>query len=78
MMLSWKPKPGAMLGKPGFVQQMENPGPPEFNMKEHLQTGLETAAQRLLSAIQANDPKAVVSSLRNLYALLDNEESETD
>lgn len=78
MMLSWKPKPGAMLGKPGFVQQMEQPGPPEFNMKEHLQSGLEAAAQRLLSAVQSNDPKALVSSLRNLYALLENEEDESE
>ncbi len=78
MMLSWKPKPGASVGKPGYVQEMGEPGPPEFNMKEHLQTGLETAAQKLLSGIQANDPKAVVASLRNLFALLENEENESE
>jgi hypothetical protein len=78
MMLSWKPKPGSLIGKPGFVQKMGEPGPPEFDMKEHLQSGLEAAAARLLSGIQANDAKAVVMSLRNILALLESEETESE
>ncbi len=78
MMLSWKPKPGSVVGKPGFVQNVGEPGPPEFNMQEHLQTGLEAAAQRLLSGIQANDAKAVVQSLRNILALMESEEEKSE
>jgi hypothetical protein len=78
MMLSWKPKPGSAMGKPGFVQEMGEPGPPKFDMKEHRQSGLEAAAQRLLAGVQSNDAKVVVASLRNLFALLEGEGDESE
>lgn len=70
-MLPFKPKLGSA---PGFVQTMKKPGPPEFQMSEYMQDGLEMAAQRLIEGVRSGDAKAVVSALRNLSALMDCEE----
>lgn len=74
MILPWKPKPGAAIGKPGFVQQMKEPGPPEFNMADYVKDGINMAAQRLIDGVRSGDSEAVVSALRNLYALMETEE----
>jgi len=74
MMLPWKPKPGSLVGKPGYVQQMKEPGPPEFNMSEYLKDGINMAAQRLIDGVRSGDTESVVASLRNLLALMDTEE----
>lgn len=71
MMLPWKPKPGSA---PGFVQQIKEPGPPDFNMTDYVKTGVEMAAQRLVDGVRSGDTKTVVSALRNLIALMDCEE----
>lgn len=73
-MLPWKPKPGAAVGKPGFVQQMKEPGPPDFNMNDYVKDGINMAAQKLIDGVRSGDTESVVKSLRNLLALMDTEE----
>lgn len=74
MILPWKPKPGAMIGKPSYVQTMKEPGPPEFNMADYVKDGINMAAQRLIEGVRSGDSEAVVGALRNLYALMETEE----
>jgi hypothetical protein len=79
MMLSFKPKMGAILAaagskKPGFVQEIGPAGPPEFDMKSEMKAGAEMAAQRVIEAIHGRDAKAFMAALRNLDALMDCEE----
>lgn len=74
MILPWKPKPGAAIGKPDYVQKMKEPGPPEFNMADYVKDGINMAAQRLIDGVRSGDSQAVVSALRNLYALMETEE----
>ena len=71
MMLPWKPKAGSA---PAFVQQIQEPGPPDFNTSDFMKTGIEMAAQRLIDGVRSGDTKTVVSALRNLTALMDCEE----
>jgi hypothetical protein len=74
MILPWKPKPGAAVGKPGYVQEMKTPGPPDFNMADYVKDGINMAAQRLIDGVRSGDSEAVVASLRNLLALMETEE----
>jgi hypothetical protein len=74
MMLPWKPKVGSMVGKPSYVQQMKEPGPPDFSMSEYLKDGINMAAQRMIDGVRSGDTEAVVASLRNLLALMETEE----
>lgn len=71
MMLPFKPKPGSIVGKPGYVQEMKKPGPPQFEMAEYVKDGITMAAQRLIDGVSSKDPEAVVSALRNLYTLME-------
>jgi beta-lactam-binding protein with PASTA domain len=74
MILPWKPKPGSAVGKPGYVQTMKEPGPPDFNMADYVKDGINMAAQRLIDGVRSGDSEAVVAALRNLYALMETEE----
>ena len=78
MMLPWKPKPGAAVGKPGFVQEMKTPGPPDFNMSDYVKDGINLAAQRLIDGVRSGESAAVVSALRNLVSLMETEEDDKE
>jgi hypothetical protein len=78
MILPWKPKPGAAIGKPGYVQQIGELGPPDFNMSDYVKDGINMAAQRLIDGVRSGDTESVVSALRNLYALMETEEDTSE
>ena len=75
MIMSFRPKMGAIMAaapkKPDFVQPLGEAKPPEFDMAEYASQGVEMAAQRLIEGVRSGEPKAVVSALKNLLALME-------
>jgi len=65
-------------GKPGFVEEMTELGPPSSMPEKQYQSGYEQAAYEMITAVKSGDALNFAHSLKNFIKMCDMEEEDVE